>query len=143
MIRDLRAFLNLGAASLALLSAPAVAQDQTTPPEATTSAATVDPTATAANTQDTPDNGEISIKSWASENKIHLEIADTGIGIPEEDLPKIFQRFFRVDRSRSSEIEGTGLGLSIVQHLMHLLGGEITVSSNLNHGTTAHLIFPL
>ena len=91
----------------------------------------------------TPDNGEISIKSWASENKIHLEIADTGIGIPEEDLPKIFQRFFRVDRSRSSEIEGTGLGLSIVQHLMHLLGGEITVSSNLNHGTTAHLIFPL
>ena len=91
----------------------------------------------------TPDNGEISIKSWASENKIHLEIADTGIGIPEEDLPKIFQRFFRVDRSRSSEIEGTGLGLSIVQHLMHQLGGEITVSSNLNHGTTAHLIFPL
>ena len=91
----------------------------------------------------TPDNGEISIKSWASENKIHLESADTGIGSPEEDLPKIFQRFFRVDRSRSSEIEGTGLGLSIVQHLMHLLGGEITVSSNLNHGTTAHLIFPL
>jgi iron complex outermembrane recepter protein len=61
MIRDLRAFLNLGAASLAILSAPALAQDQTTPPEATTTAATVDPTTTTANTQDTPDNGEILV----------------------------------------------------------------------------------
>ncbi|VVT06625.1 TonB-dependent receptor [Sphingomonas sp. EC-HK361] len=61
MIRDLRAFLNLGAASLAILSAPALAQEQTTPAEGTTTAATADPTDTAANTQDTPDNGEILV----------------------------------------------------------------------------------
>lgn len=65
-----------------------------------------------------------------------IEVQDTGIGIPQNQLPRIFERFYRVDRHRSRDIGGTGLGLSIVKNLVQALGGSISVSSRLHHGTT-------
>ena len=64
-----------------------------------------------------------------------MEIEDTGVGISEEDLPRIFERFYRSDKSHSQQIEGSGLGLSIVKHGLVLLNGEIKVESALNQGT--------
>ena len=64
------------------------------------------------------------------------EIIDTGIGIFEEDLDKIFDRFYRVDKCRSKEIGGIGLGLSICQEIVKLHGGRIEIKSKLRHGTT-------
>ena len=65
-----------------------------------------------------------------------LEVSDTGIGIPREELPRVFERFYRVDKARSRELGGTGLGLSIVRHLVGSLGGSIAVESRLGVGST-------
>ena len=68
---------------------------------------------------------------------------DTGIGIPEEDLPRIFERFYRVDKSHSKEVGGTGLGLSIVKHCALYHSAEIHVSSHLGQGTAVTICFPV
>ena len=73
---------------------------------------------------------------------IQIEVEDRGMGIPEEELPRIFERFYRVDRSRSPAVPGTGLGLSIVRHVMTLLSGRVTVRSALGKGTTVSLHLP-
>ena len=73
---------------------------------------------------------------------IQIEVEDRGMGIPEEELPRIFERFYRVDRSRSPAIPGTGLGLSIVRHVMTLLSGRVSVRSALGQGTTISLSLP-
>ena len=65
-----------------------------------------------------------------------IEVSDTGIGIPQQHLPRIFERFYRVDRHRSRDVGGTGLGLSIVKHLVQAIGGSISVTSRLNEGST-------
>jgi len=73
---------------------------------------------------------------------ISLAVADTGTGIPEEHLPRIFERFYRVDTSRSREQGGTGLGLAIVKHLVEAHGGRVSAESALSRGTTIRLAFP-
>jgi two-component system phosphate regulon sensor histidine kinase PhoR len=73
---------------------------------------------------------------------VALAVADTGTGIPAEHLPRIFERFYRVDPSRSREQGGTGLGLAIVKHLVEAHGGAVTAESKLSRGTTIRLLFP-
>ncbi len=80
-----------------------------------------------------------SVHISVSENGI--EISDTGIGIPSEHLDRIFERFFRVDKSHSKMIGGTGLGLSIVKHIAKINGGTVTVQSTPNQGTTFRVLF--
>lgn len=79
--------------------------------------------------------GYIKINISNYENGIMLIVEDSGIGIPEEDLPLIFERFFRVDKSRSNNREGTGLGLAIVKHIVSYFGGSIDVESQMGQGS--------
>ena len=90
----------------------------------------------------TPAGGTITL-SWLGDNgEAILQVADTGVGIPEKDLPRIFERFYRVDKARSRELGGTGLGLSIVKHLVQALHGGIAVESQLGEGTTFTIRVP-
>ena len=73
---------------------------------------------------------------------IAVEVTDTGIGIPRDDLPRIFERFYRVDKARSRELGGTGLGLSIVKHLVQSIGGQLEVTSRLGSGSKFTVVFP-
>ncbi len=75
--------------------------------------------------------------------RISLQLKDTGQGIPSTDLPRITERFYRVDRARSREEGGTGLGLSIVKHLLQLLDGKLRIQSELGKGTTVEVILPI
>ena len=88
------------------------------------------------------DEGKIDISTYMEEGKKVFCITDTGIGIPEESIPFIFQRFYRVDKSRSRKSGGTGLGLSIVKHIVELYNGKIEVKSKEGKGTTFKIIFP-
>ena len=78
-----------------------------------------------------------------SGKKAVIRVSDTGVGIPEEDLPHIFDRFYRVDKARSRETGGTGLGLSIVKQIVLSHGGTITPESTLGKGTTFTIQLPL
>jgi two-component system phosphate regulon sensor histidine kinase PhoR len=92
----------------------------------------------------TPNGGMISFQAVPQEEqRIILQVKDTGQGIPSTDLPRITERFYRVDRARSRAEGGTGLGLSIVKHLMNLLGGQLRIQSELGKGTTIEIILPV
>ena len=80
-------------------------------------------------------NGRVTVKMTADDTKVSLCVEDTGIGIPAEHQERIFERFYRVDKSRSKELGGTGLGLAIVKHICTLTGGELRLESELNVGT--------
>ena len=87
------------------------------------------------------ENGKVKIDVKNENGKAAVTVKDNGIGIPQEDLPRIFERFYRVDKSRSKQIGGTGLGLSIVKHAAECLGASITVNSTPNEGTEFKVIF--
>ena len=89
-----------------------------------------------------PESGILSVVMRNEEDSVIIEIADTGVGIPKEDLERIFERFYRVDKARSRKMGGTGLGLSIAKELMLLHKGDIKIESTLGEGTKASLLFP-
>ncbi len=90
----------------------------------------------------TPDDGEIGIEIIDQGKDLEIEIYDTGIGIPKESLPRIFERFYRVDKTRSRKMGGTGLGLSIVKHIVIVHGGKIDVKSEEGKGSRFSIILP-
>ncbi|HEY7326052.1 MAG TPA: ATP-binding protein [Gemmataceae bacterium] len=91
----------------------------------------------------TPQGGRIEV-GWRRESElVCLEVADTGIGIPESDLPRIFERFYRVDKARSREMGGTGLGLAIVKHLAQAMHGSVRAASRPGQGTTFTVRLPV
>ena len=72
-----------------------------------------------------------------------LTVEDNGPGIPEEDLPRLFERFYRVDKARSRDAGGTGLGLAIVKHITQLYGGTVSLESQVGKGSTFTVILPI
>lgn len=91
----------------------------------------------------TPEHGSIQVGATiVDDSRVRLFVRDSGIGIPEVDLPRLFERFYRVDKARSREMGGTGLGLAIVKHLVRAQGGEVTVESKVNCGSTFSFTLP-
>ena len=91
----------------------------------------------------TPNGGEVTLAFERDTEWVRVAVADTGPGIPAQDLPKIFDRFYRVDKARARENGGTGLGLAIVKWIVDAHGGKIAVKSNLGKGTTFTVWLPL
>lgn len=91
----------------------------------------------------TPEGGRVTIGAEARAEGVTVTIADTGAGIPREDLSRLGERFYRVDKTRSRELGGTGLGLSIVKHLLLAHGGKMDIESQPGRGTKVSLFFPL
>jgi two-component system phosphate regulon sensor histidine kinase PhoR len=90
------------------------------------------------------EQGEIRLSARQSDSEIELSVSDEGIGIAKEDLPRIFERFYRADKARSPDkVSGTGLGLAIVKHIAQLHGGRVEAESELGRGTTIRVILPM
>jgi signal transduction histidine kinase len=90
----------------------------------------------------TAPGGKVHVELTTDDGEVVLAVADTGLGVPHRDLPRIFERFYRVDRARSRETGGTGLGLSIVKHVAENLGGRVQVTSELGQGTRFEVRLP-
>ncbi|MHB8767180.1 MAG: sensor histidine kinase, partial [Deferrisomatales bacterium] len=90
----------------------------------------------------TPRGGRVTLAAEAAPGGARYRVADTGVGIPPRDLPRVTERFYRVDPSRSRARGGTGLGLSIVKHLVELLGGELSIESEVGRGTRVGVFVP-
>jgi two-component system phosphate regulon sensor histidine kinase PhoR len=87
--------------------------------------------------------GTVFLRAEIDGGRVRISVADQGVGIPEADLPRIFERFYRADKARSRELGGTGLGLSIVKHIVQLHGGSVEASSELGKGTTISVLLPI
>ena len=88
------------------------------------------------------EGGEVRIEAVRANRAVRIAVSDTGVGIPSQDLPRIFERFYRVDKARSRQVGGTGLGLSIVRHVIERMDGRIEVESQLGRGSTFTVILP-
>src|SRR4051794_2343685 len=89
------------------------------------------------------DHGEIRLSARQRDGEIELAVSDEGIGMTKEDLPRIFERFYRADKARSADnVRGTGLGLAIVKHIAQLHGGRVEAESELGKGTTIRVVLP-
>ena len=92
----------------------------------------------------TPDRGVVTVRGSEAPGKtVSVSVEDTGVGIPSADLPRITERFYRVDKARSRELAGTGLGLAIVKHLVLAHGGELHIESEIGRGTTVRFTLPV
>lgn len=91
----------------------------------------------------TPAGGRITVRWGTAGTQVRIDVIDTGVGIPKDHLSRIFERFYRVDEARSRDAGGTGLGLSIVKHLTQVLGGRVTVESQVGRGSTFTIFLPL
>ena len=87
--------------------------------------------------------GSVTVQVFSNGVEANVTISDTGIGIAEENLPRLFERFYRVDKGRSRQMGGTGLGLAIVKHIVRSMNGEIEVHSKLGEGTEFLVTLPL
>ncbi len=89
------------------------------------------------------EGGEIHLRAEQRDGEIGFTVSDTGVGIGKDDLPRIFERFYRVDKARSRALGGTGLGLAIVKHIAQLHGGRVEAESEPGRGTTIRVILPV
>ncbi len=89
------------------------------------------------------ENGEIRLRAAQRGPEIVLSVTDNGIGISKDDLPRVFERFYRADKARSRELGGTGLGLAIVKHIAQLHGGRVEAESEPGKGTTIRVVLPM
>jgi two-component system phosphate regulon sensor histidine kinase PhoR len=87
--------------------------------------------------------GTVFLRAEQMDGRVRISVADQGVGIPEADLPRIFERFYRADKGRSRELGGTGLGLSIVKHIAQLHGGSVEAQSDVGKGTTISVLLPV
>jgi signal transduction histidine kinase len=90
----------------------------------------------------TPVGGSVAVRAWSEDDQINVEVSDTGIGIPEEALPRVFDEFYRAKNAKTMEMEGTGLGLAIVKDVVEQHGGRISVKSTVGKGSIFHLTLP-
>ncbi len=91
----------------------------------------------------TPDGGKIDVECGNDGQNALIRVTDNGIGIPKEDLPRIFERFYRVDKARSRQSGGTGLGLAIAKEITERHGGSIAIDSHMPNGTTVTIVLPM
>ncbi|RKD26551.1 PAS/PAC sensor signal transduction histidine kinase [Caminicella sporogenes DSM 14501] len=91
----------------------------------------------------TPEGGIVRVSAYEKENSIFISVKDTGIGIPKKDIPRLFERFYRVDKARSRKVGGTGLGLAIVKHIVLSFGGKVDVYSEEGKGAEFLVKIPL
>ena len=91
----------------------------------------------------TPEGGDVVVRVSAENGFVLTDVRDTGPGIPEKDLPRLFERFYRVDKGRSRELGGTGLGLAIVKHIVARHGGSVGVENRREGGTRFWFTLPV
>jgi signal transduction histidine kinase len=90
----------------------------------------------------TPTGGSVMVRAWSEDDQIKAEVSDTGIGIPQEALSRIFEEFYRAKNAKAMEMEGTGLGLAIAKDVVEQHGGQISVESVVGEGSTFYVTLP-